>query len=163
VLKIRKAKENDIKDITKIYNEAILKTNVTFDIKEKTEKEIKKWFKDHGSNNPILVSEKDKKVVGWAALSKYDSKKAYSKTAEISIYVLEKYQGQGIGKSLMREILKEGEKAGIHAVIARITKGNDISIHLHEEFGFEKIGTLKEVGKKFGKILDVHIFECLLK
>ncbi len=163
MLKIRKAKEKDIKDITKIYNEAILKTNVTFDIKEKTEKEMKKWFEEHGFKNPILVSEKDKKVVGWAALSKYDSKKAYSKTAELSIYVFEKYQGQGIGKSLMREILKEGKKAGIHAVIARITKGNDISIHLHEEFGFEKIGTFREVGKKFGKILDVHIFECLLK
>ena len=163
MLKIRKAKEKDIKDITKIYNEAILKTNVTFDIKEKSVREMKKWFNNHGTKNAIIVSEKDKKIVGWAALSKYDYKKAYSKTAEISIYVFEKYQGQGIGKSLMKEILNEGKNAGIHAVIARITEGNDISIHLHEEFGFEKVGTLKEVGKKFGKILDVHIFEFLIK
>jgi phosphinothricin acetyltransferase len=163
VLKIREASIKDIEDITKVYNEAILKTNATFDIKEKTEKEMEKWFKNHGSNNPIIVTEKEKKVVGWAALSKYDSKKAYSKTAEVSIYVLEKYQGEGIGKKLMEEILKEGKNADIHAVIARITKGNDISLHLHKEFGFERIGTLREVGKKFGKILDVYIFECLLK
>jgi len=159
VCKIRKATEKDIKDITKIYNEAIVKTNATFDTEEKTIDKMKKWFKDHSSNNPIIVSEKDRKIVGFACLSKYSTKNAYSKTTEISLYVKEKYQGKGIGKKLMEEILKEGRKVGIHAVIARITDGNDVSINLHEEFGFEKVGMLKEVGKKFGKLLDVHVLE----
>ena len=62
----------------------------------------------------------------------------------------------------MEDILKKGKEVGIHAVIARITEGNNVSIYLHESLGFEKIGTLKKVGKKFGKILDVHIFEKIL-
>jgi len=159
VLKIRNANVKDIKTITEIYNEAIVNTNATFDIKEKTINKMREWFKNHGSKNPIVVAERDEKIVGWAALSKYDSKKAYSNTAELSLYVLEKYQDKGIGKKLMKDILKKGKKSGIHAVLARITAGNDASIHLHEEFGFEKVGTLKEVGEKFGKILDVHVLE----
>lgn len=159
MLKIRDASVKEIKTITEIYNEAIVNTNATFDIKEKTINEMREWFKNHESKNPVVVAERYEKVVGWAALSKYDSKKAYSNTAELSLYVLEKYQDKGIGKKLMKEILKKGKKSGIHAVLARITAGNDASIHLHEEFGFEKVGTLKEVGEKFGKILDVHILE----
>ncbi len=157
--KIRKANISDIPDIKNIYNQAIKNTNSTFDTVEKTTSEMKEWFKEHGSKNPIIVFEKEKKAIAWASLSKYDEKAAYSDTAELSLYVLEKYQGEGIGKKLMKEVLKKGRKVGLHAVIARITEGNTVSIHLHEQIGFEKIGTLKEVGQKFGKTLDVHIFE----
>ena len=162
MLKTRTACRKDIKVITEIYNEAIVNTNSTFDTEKKTIKEMEEWFNNHGSKNPIIVAEKDGVTAGWAALSKYNNKKAYSNTAEISLYVLETYQGKGIGKKLMNNLLREGKKADIHAVIARITEGNDVSIHLHKEFGFKKIGTLKEVGKKFDKLLDVHIFEKIL-
>lgn len=162
MLKIRNAILKDIKSITEIYNEAIVNTNATFDTEKKTINEMKEWFKDHDPKNPIIVAEKDNVIVGWGALSKYDDKKAYSNTAELSLYVLKDYQEKGIGKNLMNNLLKEGKKADIHAVIARITEGNDVSIYLHKEFGFKKIGTLKEVGKKFNKILDVHIFEKML-
>lgn len=159
VLKIRSAELKDIDSLTKIYNEAIVKTNATFDTEEKSIIDMKKWYEGHSSKNPVIVCIKDEKVTGWASLSKYDTKKAYSDTAELSLYVLKDFQGQGIGKNLMDEILKRGKKAGLHAVIARVTEGNNVSVHLHEKFGFEQIGTLKEVGKKFGKVLDVHIFE----
>ena len=163
MIKIRHAKIKDIKDIAKIYNEAILKTNATFDTFEKTIDDMKKWFEGHGLKNPIIVAIENEKIVGFASLSKYDKKKAYSDTTELSLYVLSDFQGRGIGKKLMENILAEGKKVGVHAVIARVTKGNEISIKLHEEFAFKKIGTLKEVGKKFGKILDVHIYEKILK
>ena len=158
----RDATINDIKEIKKIYNEAVLKTNATFDINKKTDEDMKKWFKGHKTKNPIIVSVKERRIIAFASLSKYDDKKAYENTSELSLYVLKGHQGKGIGKKLMKDILKKGKEVGIHAVIARITKGNKISIHLHESFGFEKIGTLKEVGKKFGKVLDVHIFEKVL-
>ncbi len=159
VLKIRSAELKDVDIIKEIYNEAVVNTNATFDTDEKTVEEMKRWFNNHDSKNPVLIAEKEGKTIAWASLSKYDNKKAYSDTAELSLYVLKDFQGKGIGKKLMDEILNRGKKAGLHAVIARITEGNDISIHLHENFGFEKIGTLRQVGKKFGKVLDVHIFE----
>jgi len=122
-------------------------------------KEQKQWFSDHGSKNPIIVAEKDGNVVGWASLSKWSDRCAYSNTAEISLYVLEKFQGRGIGRRLIEEIVKEGEKAGLHSVIARITGDNEVSVHLHKSVGFFHIGVMKEVGLKFGKLYDVYLMQ----
>src|SRR4030042_5586710 len=120
MLKIRKAKLKDLNEITKIYNEAILKTVATFDTEIKSLQEQKTWFENHGLKNPIFVAEYNGFVVGWASLSQWSDRCAYSDTAEISLYVKTKYRGKGIGKKLMESILKEGEKVGLHAIIPRI-------------------------------------------
>lgn len=158
-MKIRPAVLKDLDKITEIYNEAILETVATFDTQPKTMQEQEGWFKEHGPKNPILVAEQDGDIVGWGALSKYSVRCAYSDTAEISLYVKKEYQGKGFGTKLIDEIIKKGEKAGLHAVIARITEGNKQSIHLHKSVGFEHIGIMKEVGLKFGKRLDVYLMQ----
>ena len=156
---IRKAKTNDICSITQIYNEAIKNTIATFDTKIKTLDEQNKWFKNHGPSNPILVAEQNSIIVGFASLSSWSDRCAYSKTAEISLYVLEKYQRKGIGTRLMEEIIREGKISNLHVIVARITDGNQASVKLHESFGFEHIGVMKEVGEKFGKLLDVYLMQ----
>jgi L-amino acid N-acyltransferase len=160
---IRSATLRDLNAITEIYNEAILKTVATFDTEIKSTEEQKTWFKDHGPKNPIIVAEYEGVIVGWASLSKWSDRCAYSDTAEISLYVKEKYQGKGIGKKLMESIIKEGKNSGIHSVIARITEGNKVSVHLHESAGFKRIGVMKEVGMKFSKRLDVYLMEKIYK
>ena len=156
---IRRATINDLEAITVIYNEAIVKTTATFDIQPKTLAEQKAWFESHDGKHPILVAEQDGVIVGWASLSKWSDRCAYSDTAELSIYVKEEYRGKGIGTKLMKEIIREGEKTGIHTVIARIAEPNAASVRLHESAGFEHVGTMKEVGRKFGKLLDVRLMQ----
>ncbi len=163
MVKIRAANVEDLAGITEIYNHAVLNTVATFDTEEKTINDMKKWFNTHGSKNPIVVAEIKESIVCWAALSKYDGKKAYSDTAEISLYVLKEYRAKGIGKKLMNYILDEGKKAGLHTVIARITEGNTVSVALHKKFGFEHVGIYREVGKKFGTLLDVHLMQKIFK
>jgi phosphinothricin acetyltransferase len=156
---IRKAVPLDVPAITKIYNEAILTTTATFDIKPKTVASQRNWFKDHGKRNPVLVAVVDGKVVGWVSLSEYSARCAYADTVELSLYIKEVFRNQGVGKRLMTAVLAEGQKAGLHSVISRIAGGNDISIHLHKQFGFQDVGMMKEVGNKFGKLLDVYIMQ----
>jgi len=163
MLKFRSARREDLDVITEIYNEAIIKTVATFDTEPKTYEDQKKWFDDHGSKNPIQVVELNGVIVGWASLSKWSDRCAYSDTAEISLYVREEYQGKGIGRRLIEAIMKEGEKSGLHTIIARITEGNESSLHLHRSVGFTHIGTMKEVGKKFGKQYDVHLMQKIYK
>jgi phosphinothricin acetyltransferase len=160
-LETRKATIQDLKDITEIYNEAIKNTTATFDTEQKTDEQMKEWFLDHGQNNPILVVLKDKQLVGWASLSKYSTRCAYSNTAELSIYISESYQGQGIGTTLLNDILRFGKKVGLHVVLARIAEDNEMSIRLLEKHGFFHVGILKEVGYKFGKILDVFLMQLI--
>ncbi|MBI4188709.1 MAG: N-acetyltransferase [Chloroflexi bacterium] len=156
---IRRAKLTDLNAISDIYNDAILTSNATFDTEPKTDAEQKTWFANHGSRNPILVAEQDKAVVGWASLSQWSDRCAYDDTAEISLYVRRGFRRQGIGRKLLESVVREGEKAGLHTVIARITEGNRVSIHLHQSVGFENIGVMKEVGRKFDKLLDVYMLQ----
>ena len=160
-ISIRSATQNDLGEITTIYNEAIRTSNATFDTEQKTSEEQRQWFNEHGSKNPIIVAERKGKIVGWAALSHYSDRCAYSDTAEISVYVQKKFQHKGIGRQLLTSIIQEGKTVGLHTLIARITQGNSESIHLHESLGFEHIGIMKEVGIKFGKRLDVHLMQKL--
>ena len=126
-------------------------------------KEQKEWFRSHDSKHPILVVEESPNILGWASLSEWSDRCAYSLAAEISLYIKKEYRGKGFGKRLLEAILQEGRKVGLHTVIARIAEGNEISVHLFESFGFKYIGILKEVGRKFGKLLYVHLMQKIFE
>jgi phosphinothricin acetyltransferase len=160
-LTIRPATLKDVKAITSIYNEAILTTDATFDLEPKTPAEQEAWFADHGPKNPIIVAEAGGEVIGWASLSKWSARCAYEDTAEISVYVKQQHRGRDVGKRLIREVLAAGQKVGLHTVISRITGGNEVSIHLHEQAGFEHIGVMREAGRKFGRLLDVCMMQLI--
>ena len=87
---IRPAILQDLGDITEIYNRAILNTTATFDTTPKTLKEQKAWFSCHGPRHPVLVAREDDLIVGWAALSEWSDRCAYSGTAEIQNNIIAK-------------------------------------------------------------------------
>ena len=159
MLTIRQATLEDLSDITEIYNEAILKTVATFDTQPKTPEEQETWFAKHGSRYPILVAEQGGLITGWASLGQWSDRCAYSDAVEVSLYVKEGHRGKGIGKKLLETVIREGQKSGFHTVIAQIAQGNEVSIHLFESMRFEHIGIMKEVGRKFGKLLDVYLMQ----
>ncbi|MFH1381751.1 MAG: N-acetyltransferase family protein [Chloroflexota bacterium] len=159
---IRPAKSSDLSAITAIYNEAILTTTATFDTEPKTDDEQEVWFREHGPRNPVLVAEQDGTVIGWASLSQWSTRCAYADTVEASLYIKEEFRGRGAGKKLLAGLLETGEKAGLHSVLARIESSNKQSIHLAETLGFEPVGIMREVGKKFDKMLDVCLMQKIL-
>jgi L-amino acid N-acyltransferase len=160
-LKIRPARESDAAAIRDIYNDAIAKTTATFDTVPKTLSDRKKWLKAH-AGYPVLIAEHDGEVLGWASLSKWSDRCAYAGTAENSVYVAEAARGKGVGKALLAALMKAGKKAKLHTVVARISDGNEASVRLHAAFGFERVGVVREVGRKFGRLLDVHMMQAFL-
>lgn len=163
MLAIRAAKPGDLKAITDIYNEAVKTTVAAFDTEPKTEAEQRLWFESQGPRRPVLVAELDNAVVGWASLSDWSHHGGYRDTAEISIYIKEEFRQGGIGRKLLEAIIREGEKVGLHTIIARITEGNQESVHLHESVGFEHIGVMREAGLKFERLLDVRLMQKIYR
>ena len=159
MISTRQATIKDLPFITEIYNEAILNTTATFDTEIKTIEDRTQWFNNRDENFPIIVAEQNGKIAGYAALNKWSERKAYDITAEISIYVHSTFRGKGIGKLLVQSIVAIGGQTKLHSLIARISEGNQHSIYLHEVNGFSHVGVFKEVGKKFGKLLDVTIMQ----
>jgi phosphinothricin acetyltransferase len=163
MLKIRKATLEDLPAITEIYNDAILQTVATFDTEPKTIEDRKTWLKNHDSKHPLLVAEQDGLVVGWASLSKWSDRRGYADTAEVSLYVEKMHRRTGFGKKLLKSIVQAGQEAGLHTVIAQIVEGNAPSINLFKHEGFAEVGVLREVGWKFGNLLDVCILQKIYR
>ena len=159
---IRRAQLSDAAAIAHIYNEAILTTVATMDTEPKTPEERTQWLQSHDDRHPVLVAEVDGTVVGWASLTQWSDRPAYGATAETSFYVHSTHRGRGIGRKLKEAILDEARRLGYHTLIARITAGSIESVHLNESTGYVHVGTLREVGRKFGRLLDVHILQKIL-
>lgn len=158
---IRPAQLTDAEQLALIYNDAVLNTTATFDTEPKTAENRIEWLQQHTAQYPVLVGEIDGQVIGYASMSQWSDRQAYSDTAEISIYLKPEFQGRGYGTLLMSAIVKKGGEAGLHCVLSRITQGNTISIQLHEKAGFTTIGVMREVGKKFGQLLDVTMMQLI--
>jgi L-amino acid N-acyltransferase len=161
-MNIRPAIISDVPSIMVIYNEAVLNTVATFDTVPRTLEQQKEWFSQHSPSYPVLVAEEKGHVIGWASQNRYSDRLAYARTAELSLYVRVGYRGQGVGRKLMEAILEAGKAGGLHTVLSRIVEGNDSSIHLHKQFGFDTIGTMREVGFKFDCLLDVILMQKML-
>jgi L-amino acid N-acyltransferase YncA len=159
---IRRAELRDLESITKIYNDAILNTTATFDAEPKSIDGQRKWFTTHDERYPILVAEINGQVVGWAALTRWSDRTAYDGTAETSFYVDDKFRGRGIGWNLKQAVIEEARRLGFHTLIARVAEGSETSLRLNQRAGFVLIGTMKEVGRKFGGWLDVHVLQKML-
>lgn len=161
---IRPAQQQDLPVLLAIYNHEILNGVATFDLQPKSLAERQSWFDEHNKNNhPLLVAEQDGEVLGYASLSRYAEKAAYNSTVELSVYIAPSARRQGIASQLMLAVIDLAKKDNAtHLIVSLITGTNQASISLHQKFGFNKIGTLHQVGYKHQQFLDVHIYELFV-
>lgn len=145
----------DAEEIRAIYNVEVATSTATFDLTPRTLAEQEAWLREHSGAYPAIVAVEDGEVIGFAALSPFRDRPAYATTVEDSVYVRADRQGRGVGKALLTELLRLAAAHGFHAVIARIGGHNEASIALHRSCGFEIVGVEREVGRKFGRWLDV--------
>ena len=145
-----------------IYNLEVLESTVTFDLVPRSLEDQRAWLKDHAGAHPAVVAEDAGEIIGFGSLSSYKDRPAYSTTVEDSVYVRRDRQGQGVGKVILQALLELALQHGFHTVIARIVGGHEASIALHRACGFELVGVEKEVGRKFGRWLDVVELQRLI-
>ncbi len=164
---VRLASLEDSSQISAIYNNEVLNTTSTFDLRPRTKSSQDKWIENHQGVYPANVAVvnlgQDRGIVaGFGALSPFRDRPAYSTTCENSIYVDTRFRGRQIGSLLLADLIERAKLHGFHSMIARISGNNEVSIKLHKKHGFELVGTEKEVGRKFGKWLDVTIYQLIV-
>lgn len=162
-MEIRVAQADDAEALRRIYNLYVETSTVTFDLVPRTLAEQRAWLAARTGAHTALVAVEGGEVIGFGALSPYKERPAYSTSVEDSVYVDVAHHGQGVGRALLSALVDTAQTSGFHAVFARIVGGHQASIGLHAAFGFEVVGTEREVGRKFGRWLDVVVMQRLLR
>ena len=150
-LNITTLEKQDIEPCLEIYNYYIENSTATFEEERLTLEQFGERVKGISDKYPFVVAKEEGKVVGYAYLDVY--------TADFSIYIEHGFTSRGLGVALLSEIETRARQAGIKNLISIVTEENEPSEKFHLKNGFEKIGTLTDVGVKFGKSLGVTYFQ----
>ena len=159
---VRTVKQEDVDEITAIYNHYILNSIITFEEAPVTIKEMSRRIESINAGLPWIVYENNRQILGYAYASRWKSRSAYIRSVESTVYLKHGQSKKGVGSQLYSELIKRLKMMGIHAFIGGIALPNEASIALHEKFGFKKVAHFKEVGFKFNKWIDVGYWELII-
>ena len=163
---IRIATDADLPSLTDLYNHYVLHTPITFDTRAFSVDERRPWFADHaptGRHRLIVAEDPSQGMVGYASTSRFRPKAAYDTTVEASVYCRNDAVARGIGSKLYRALMNAIAHEDINRIVAGVTLPNAASVALHQRFGFQQVGVLTAVGRKFDRYWDVAWFERGLK
>jgi len=161
---IRYAQTTDLGAILDIYNDAILNTTSVYYYKPHTIVDMLSWYEEKVSHGfPVLVFEENNHVIGFATFGPFRDRPAYKYTVEHSVYVQKDHRRKGVGIRLMTDLMKIANEREYAAMVAGIDSSNEGSRVMHENLGFTNCGTMKRVGYKFGKWLNLTFYQYELQ
>ena len=147
-------------EILAIYNEVIRNTTAVYSDKEVTLEDREKWFDAKGAQGfPVLVAADSSGVVGFGTFGEFRAWPCYRASVEHSVHVRADCRRRGVGRALVVALIDAAEAMQKHVMIAGIDAENVNSISLHESLGFEVVGHFREVGRKFGRWLDLKFMQ----
>lgn len=161
---IRPASEADLAGILVIYNDVVRSSAAVYTEQEASLDSRRQWYADRQAlGYPVLVAEDQAgAVAGFSSFGDFRPWPGYRFTVEHSVYIRDDCRGRGLGSALITPLFEQARALGKHVMIGGIDAGNPASIRLHEKLGFERAGTLREVGSKFGRWLDLVFMQRIL-
>ncbi|WP_338079467.1 N-acetyltransferase family protein [Aquibacillus halophilus] len=123
-LLIEKMVRADWNRVQEIYSEGIKTGNATFETEVPT---WKKWDSSH-SLECRISARANQEIVGWATLSPVSSRSVYDGVAEVSVYIDQAYNGQGVGSKLLNKLVEISEQNGVWTLQSGIFPENIASI-----------------------------------
>jgi L-amino acid N-acyltransferase len=151
--------------ILDVFNEAILTSTALFDYKPRAPESMASWFKakEAGRFPVIGVEDANGHLLGFVSYGTFRAWPAYKYSVEHSVYVHKDHRGKGLGRILMNEVVAAAQAQNYHVLVGGIEAGNLGSIALHESLGFTHAGTMRQVGFKFGRWLDLSFYQLILQ
>lgn len=150
--------------ILAIFNDAIVNSTALYDYKPRTGEMMQAWFdaKAKGDFPVIGLESDDGELMGFASFGTFRAWPAYKYSVEHSVYVDARFRGRGVGRRLLEAVIEVAKARDFHVLIGGIDATNQASIALHERLGFTHCGTIRQVGFKFGRWLDLAFYQLIL-
>ena len=135
----------------------------TLETRPRTKEEMEEWFVKRNEKYKVIVIENTEgKILGWASLNQYNSRCCYKGIADISIYIKGSMRGKGIGKKLMRYLIKTAKNESFYKLVLKMISHNKAAKGLYLSMGFREVGIYKRHGMLDGNWVDITIMEKLL-
>ena len=161
-IEYKELEEEDLEIVKEIYDYYILNSVATFHTELISISELKEFIPvGHPKYKSFLILYGGS-VCGYCYMAPYKKRQAYDRSAEVTIYLRPAYSGRGIGYQVIPKLEEIAVGKGIKVLLGVITDGNEASIRLFRACGFEKCAHFRQVGEKFGKILDVVVCQKIL-
>jgi phosphinothricin acetyltransferase len=152
---IRAARVDDAQAIAAIYAWHVANGTATFDTVAPDAAFWEEKLTEFAARGyPFLVAERERRVIAYAYAARFRDRAAYAHTCEDSIYVAHDACGGGIGTVLLGALIAAARASGFQQMLAVIGGGEPASVALHGKCGFVHAGRMRNVGKKFGRLLD---------
>jgi phosphinothricin acetyltransferase len=150
--------------ILAIFNEAIVNSTALYDYRPRTPAMMESWFEAKAKGRyPVIGAVNDAgDLMGFASYGTFRAWPAYKYSVEHSVYVDARFRRQGLGKTLLGEIVSAATAQDYHMLIGGIDATNAVSIALHRRLGFSHCASIKQAGFKFGRWLDLEFYQLLL-
>ncbi|EPB5649558.1 L-methionine sulfoximine/L-methionine sulfone acetyltransferase [Citrobacter braakii] len=162
-MSIRFASKEDCAAIAEIYNHAVLHTAAIWNDQTVDAENRISWYQARQlMGYPVLVSEENGVITGYASFGDWRNFDGFRHTVEHSVYVHPVHQGKGLGRALLSRLIEEARACGKHVMVAGIESQNQASLHLHSTLGFKTTAQMPQVGTKFGRWLDLTFMQLQL-
>ena len=148
--------------VAAIYDEQVRVGISTFDLEPPPVSYWEHHLDSTGPGDHFLVADDAGAIVGFAYASAYRPRPGYRLTRETSVYLSDGARGQGLGRRMYDDLLERVRADGIHVALALVALPNPASVALHETCGFQHLGTMREVGRKFDRWIDTAWFQLML-
>lgn len=161
-MEVRRATEQDVSEITTIYNEGIEDRNATLETETKTDKYVMEWLFQRDKRYSVILLEENSQTVGWASINPYSHRCAYKGVGELSIYIKREYRGKGLGKKLLTSLENIGKQSGFYKFILFTFPFNNLGQGLYRRLGYREVGVFEKQGILDGKYVDIMVMEKLI-
>lgn len=155
-------REEFIPAVLDIYTFYIINSTATFHEKPITINEMQELVMFKDSRYEAFAIFDDGEVIGYVILAQFKKREAYRFSGEVTVYLKDGYCGKGLGSLAVGFIEEVAREKGFHTLIAIICGENEKSIRMFERNGYTKCAHYREVGKKFGRWLDVVDYQKIL-
>ncbi|MCW1951810.1 MAG: GNAT family N-acetyltransferase [Octadecabacter sp.] len=155
-MNVRAATSKDAQAICKIWAPQILDTVVTFNSKPYTAEQVAQMIAERPC---FLVIEAHDTLLGFASYTQFRGGVGYAHTMEHTIILAPEAAGQGAGRALMKALMDHARAADTHMLVAGVCAENAAGVAFHRALGFEQVAVLPEVGRKFGRWMDLVLMQ----
>ncbi|MRX51427.1 GNAT family N-acetyltransferase [Paracoccus sp. S-4012] len=160
---IRDAEPRDAPALAALVNEAITGTTITFRSVPVTPEDRADWIAyRQRAGFGVLVAEAEGRFAGFASYGFFRGGDGYALTVEHTVQLAEPFHGRGLGRALMAALTDHARGRGFHVMVGAISAENRASVAFHEAIGFRRVGVMPQVGQKFGRWLDLELWQMVL-